>query len=340
MINPTSCDPTAITGAITSTAGLSKAVSSRFQAGGCAALGFSPNLTLSLTGPGTTRSGAHPTLTATVTQPGGQANIKSAQVTLPPSLALDPTNSQHLCAFDVAQAVHGGAVGCPASTIVGQATAVTPLVDRPLSGPVYLVQGIRFGPGGRRIRTLPSLLIPLRGQLAIDLRATSSVNHSQLVTTFSTVPDAPIGKFTLKINGGRRGLLVITGRGKTICDHAQVAAAAFEAHSGAVEDMNRTLSTACGAPATLLHSGVKRHTVRVTVRVPGPGKLTASGPWLRRQVRLLGRAQKVTLVLHLTNAGIRRLNRVHHLDTQVMLGWTPRGGGLQPMQTRLLTIQR
>jgi hypothetical protein len=134
-------------------------------------------------------------------------------VALPLSLALDINNSKNVCNYDTAQAVHGGAVGCPRSTIVGQATAVTPLLSQPLSGPVYLVQGIRFGKGGVRIHTLPSLLVPLRGQIAIDLRASSAVNGAQqLVTTFSNIPDAPVSKFTLTITGGRKGLLVITTR--------------------------------------------------------------------------------------------------------------------------------
>ena len=217
MVNPTSCDPTRLTGTLTSAAGASANVASRFQVGGCQALGFSPKLSIKLSGKGQTHSGSHPTLTANLTQPGGQANIRSAVVSLPLSLALDPTNSAHVCSYDVATAVHGGAVGCPASTIVGTATAVTPLLSQPLTGKVYLVQGIRFGPQGQRIRTLPSLLAALRGQIALDLRATTSVtNIGQLVTTFSTIPDAPVSKFTLTIAGGRKGLLVITGRGRAL----------------------------------------------------------------------------------------------------------------------------
>jgi hypothetical protein len=200
-INPTNCDPMSVTGILSSTGGLSATLAPRFQVDGCQDLGFSPNLNIALSGKGKTHSGNHPTLT----MPSGQANIQSAKVALPLSLALDPADSQHVCNYDVALAVHGGAIGCPASTIIGQATAVTPLLDQPLTAPVYLVQGIRFGAGGQRIRTLPSLLIPLRGQIALDLRANSSVNGAQqLATTFSTIPDAPVSKFTLTIMGGPR----------------------------------------------------------------------------------------------------------------------------------------
>jgi len=117
-LNPTSCDPASVTGALSSTAGAVASVSARFQVGGCQALGFSPGLKLSLSGKGKTHSGNHPTLTATLSEPSGQANITSAKVTLPLSLALDPVNSTHVCPYATALAVHGGAVGCPASTIV------------------------------------------------------------------------------------------------------------------------------------------------------------------------------------------------------------------------------
>jgi hypothetical protein len=261
-LNPTGCDPMAITGTLTSTGGMSAPVSTRFQVDSCQALGFSPKLAFRLTGRGQTHSGNHPTLTATLTQGPGQANIRSARVALPLSLALDVNNSQHVCNYDVAQAVHGGPVACPASTIVGQASASTPLLDRPLSGPVYLVQGIRFGRQGQRIHTLPSLLIPLRGQIALDLRASSAVNGAQqLVTTFSTVPDAPVSKFTLTINGGRKGILVITGRGKSICTAAQVADASFGAHSGKTMSAAITMSKPCAA-AKHATRHVKRHNKR------------------------------------------------------------------------------
>jgi hypothetical protein len=251
-VNPTSCNPMQVTGTLFSTHGTSERLSSRFQVAGCSGLGFSPHLRLALTGKGRTHSGNHPTLTANLTQGLGQANMRSARVTLPLSMALDPNNSQHVCSFPVAQAVHGGAVGCPANTIVGKATAVTPLLDRPLNGNVYLVQGIRFS-HGRQIRTLPTLLVALRGQIALDLRAQSSVDGaSRLVTTFATIPDAAVSSFKLTINGGPRGILVITGRGRNICNAPQTAQVRLTAQSGSTEQLTPTITKPC-------HPAHKRH---------------------------------------------------------------------------------
>ena len=234
-----------INATLTSAGGATANDSSRFQAGGCSSLGFSPKLKLRLTGKGKTRSGDHPTLKASLTQKSGQANIGSAKVTLPLSLALDPNNSKHVCAFATAQAVHGGAVGCPSSTIVGTSSASTPLLAGPLTGNVYLVQGIRTNKQGQQIKTLPSLLIPLRGQVALDLRAQTSVSKGKLVTTFPTVPDIPVSSFKLNLTGGKKGLLVITGRGRSICGKAQKSAATLNAQSGKQEKSSIKMATPC-----------------------------------------------------------------------------------------------
>ena len=244
-VNPTSCAPMSVNATLTSVGGASANDSARFQVGGCSSLAFSPKLKLGLSGKGKTKSGDHPTLTANLTQPSGQANIKSAKVTLPLSLALDPNNSKHVCAFATAQAVHGGAVGCPSSTIVGSATAKTSLLSSPLSGKVYLVQGIRTNAQGQQIKTLPSLLVPLRGQVALDLRAQTSVSKGKLVTTFPTVPDIPVSSFKLNISGGKKGLLVITGRGRSICGKTQTSSATLNAQSGKQEKSSIKMATPC-----------------------------------------------------------------------------------------------
>jgi len=246
IVNPTSCSPQQITGTITSVGGASEAVSSPFQVGSCQELPFFPSLGIKLTGKGQTTSGKHPTLIAALKEPAGQANLASAKVTLPLSLALDPTNSNVVCPYAVAQAVHGGAVGCPTDTIVGSATAISPLLSKPLTGPVYLVQGIRFNKQGEQIRTLPTLLLPLRGQIALDLRATTSVNGAgQLVSTFSGIPDAAVSSFNLTINGGSKGILVITGRGRNICSARQTAGVTLGAHSGKLDSFNINVARPC-----------------------------------------------------------------------------------------------
>lgn len=239
LTNPTGCVPKGQISKLqlTSTANQTASANSKtpVPAINCAKLPFAPKVNLGLSGQGQTTVNKHPTLTAAVTQGAGQSNIKLSQVTLPLSLALDPTNSNHVCSVKDAKADK-----CPASTIVGSASVKTPLLTSPLTGNVYLVQGIKII-HGHKYRTFPALLLALRGKAAIDLHAQTSVSkRSQLVTTFPGLPDLPMSAFTLTINGGKRGILVLNG---SICRHAQKANVAFTGHNGATKQSTVTMAT-------------------------------------------------------------------------------------------------
>jgi hypothetical protein len=239
MRTPTNCSAMQIRGTASSFQGDTVPLISRFQVGGCAGLSFSPKLTMRLLGRRQTADGGHPRLVTTVSQRAGQANIRSAKVALPLSLALDPNNSQLVCNFNA-----GLRDQCPASTIVGHATAVTPLLNKPLTGRVYLVQGLRLDASGRLRRTLPTLLIPLRGEIALDLRARTSVFGGKLVTSFPSVPDAPLSRFTLTISGGRKGILVVT-HNQNLCRGAQVTGVNLIGQNGRSRTASLKMFTPC-----------------------------------------------------------------------------------------------
>ncbi len=230
-----------ITGQVQSVSGAAANVSSRFQVGDCNALGFTPQLSINLSGKGQTTSGKHPTLTATLSAPSsGQGNIQSARVQLPLSLALDPNNTETVCSVAAAAAIN-----CPSNTIVGQVTAISPLLPDPLTGNVYLVQGIRTNSKGQQIRTLPSLLVPLRGDIALNLRAQTSVDGAgRLITTFPAIPDAAVSKFVLTINGGSKGILVVTGK-KNLCKATQNGQYTLSSYAGQSNTNGVTLGTPC-----------------------------------------------------------------------------------------------
>jgi hypothetical protein len=161
---------------------------------------------------------------------------------LPLSLALDPENAQSddLCEFEAGQRVD-----CPASSIIGRAVAHAPVLNRPLRGPVHFVKNVRIHPRtGRTIRTLPTLLIPLRGEVAIDVRATSDVIDQKLVSTFHTVPDAPVSRFVLTLNGGPKGILVAT---RNICrrPRSHVTDMEIDGQNGKRADQAVRLRTPC-----------------------------------------------------------------------------------------------
>jgi hypothetical protein len=241
-LNPTSCGPKQIKATITSSLGAVHHTTQHFQVGDCQALPFKPRLAMRLTGRGQTTDGKHPGLRTVLTQAPGQANLRAAAVRLPLSLALDPENAQSddLCEFEA-----GKRVDCPPSSIVGHAIARTPVLNRPLEGPVYFVKNVRVHPRtGRLIRTLPTLLIPLRGEVEIDLRATTDVIDNKLVSTFPTVPDAPVSRFELNLKGGKRGILVAV---RNICrrPRGQIADMEFDAQNGKRSDRGVRMKTPC-----------------------------------------------------------------------------------------------
>ena len=63
-----------------------------------------------------------------------------------------------------------------------------------MKGPVYLV------PSGHK---LPDLVADLRGQVNIQLHGVISSPNGGIKTVFNPVPDVPVSKFTLLMDGGK-----------------------------------------------------------------------------------------------------------------------------------------
>jgi hypothetical protein len=256
LTNPTACLAAGAVSTLTLTGGGQTATATSptpVEAINCRSLPFSPKLKLQLKGGNQTKPGKHPTLIANLTQGAGQANIAASTVTLPLSLALDPTNSQHVCSPSAAFNDT-----CPSKTLIGSAHATTPLLSQPLTAKVYLVQGIKCSSGqpaaldgtcssGQPVRTFPALLVALRGQgAAIDLHAQTTVAHNKfLVTKFFDLPDLPVNSFQLTINGGKRGILVVTGNKSLCAKRSQVASSVFIGQNATAAPSKIKMATPC-----------------------------------------------------------------------------------------------
>jgi hypothetical protein len=240
-LNPTDCEPTKVTGTIGSSAGGSADVSDRFQVGDCAALGFKPKLSISLKGKAT-RTG-HPALTAVVTYPkkGDYANIARTSVALPASEFLAQSHIDTSCTRVQYNAGTGGGSQCPKGSVYGRARAFSPLLDRPLEGPVYL----RSNGGDRE---LPDLVASLGGQIHVDIVGyiDSDKKTGGLRTTFAKVPDAPVSKFVLKMPGGRKSLLE---NSTNICRGRHRAIVKMSGQNGKVHDSRPLVKAKCGKGA-------------------------------------------------------------------------------------------
>jgi hypothetical protein len=147
---------------------------------------------------------------------------------------------------------------CPASSRVGTASAVSPLLTAPLTGPVLLVA----------TSDLPQLVVQLDGAVPVLLRGTIALPGT---TTFDGLPDVPLSRFTLSIDGGTTGLLV---NGEDLCKrgaHTTVGATLL-AHSGRTAQVTSPLEVV-GCAGTAASKGL-RATASLRVR-RGRGALVA-----------------------------------------------------------------
>jgi hypothetical protein len=320
MQSPSSCDPLAISTNVFSAGGKTASLSTPIQFTGCEKLAFRPKLALKLTGAKEAKVGGHPGIEALVTQQPGEAGIKGVTVTLPLSLALDPDNAQSdsLCEY-----LDGLRNQCPAKSAIGTVTAVSPLLKTPVHGKVYFVKGVRTDPKtGRQIRTLPTLLIELRGEIDINLRASNSVpDNKHLTNTFSMIPDAPISSFSMKLNGGKKGILVITDGNDDICSKVQKPFLAAQGHNGKRLDTSTTMSVEC--PLAIASRTFTKRSVKIKVSGLSAGRLTLSGAGIKTVRRTITTATSATVTAKLTASG-KRLRRAKR-DVRIKASFVPKG---------------
>jgi hypothetical protein len=224
MLNPTSCGPLATSGSLRGgganpadpAAFTSFAVSAPFQTTECKKLAFKPKLYTRLYGGRkTTKRSQHPKFRSVLVAREGDANIGRAAVTLPHSEFLDQGHIRTICTR-----VQLAAQACPKRSIYGYARAKTPLLDDELAGPVYLVSSSH---------ELPDLLADLRGQVDIQLHGVISAAKARIKTVFYPVPDVPVSKFVLTMQGGKKGLLV---NSRDLCAKPSFSFMNFKAQNG------------------------------------------------------------------------------------------------------------
>lgn len=200
--NPTSCEPSQMISALTGSGDSFSdpaddsvaTVPNHFQLLNCLTLGFKPKLDLRLRGP--VRRGGYPSLRASFVSRGARdSDLKRIEVEMPHSLFLAQNHIRAVCTR-----VQFAAERCPAGSVYGTAVARTPLFDEPLRGNVYLRASSH---------KLPDLVADLRSgavRIVVEGRIGPG-RHGGILTYFDELPDAPIDRFTMVLDGGRRGLL-------------------------------------------------------------------------------------------------------------------------------------
>jgi hypothetical protein len=235
-LNPTSCEPFKVASALNG-AGLRYAdrsddtlavATAPFQAFDCGSLGFRPRIDPRMRGG--TKRGDYPSLRVTVRPRPGDANIASSQVRLPPSIFLDQSRIRTICTR-----TQFAAGRCPPGSAYGHVRAFTPLLEAPMEGPAYLRSSSH---------TLPDLVFALRGHgIEVDVAGRIDAYKGGIRGTFPVIPDAPVTKFVLKMNGGKRGVLV---NAENLCKASQLATARLLGQANRGWRLHPELKAQCG----------------------------------------------------------------------------------------------
>lgn len=241
VLNPTNCERTSTASTVLGS-GLDfgsaaddqpVTVTSPFQAADCASLGFKPKLSLQLLGG--TKRGDTPRLKAVLNTRKGDANIGRAQVTLPHSAFLEQAHIRTVCTRVQFKAGGGNGEQCPKGSIYGKAKAITPLLDEPVVGKVYLRSSDN---------ELPDMVAALHSSKAdVNLVGRIDSLDGRIRSTFESTPDVPVTKFTLEMQGGQKGLIV---NSTDICKSKHRAIAKLKGQNGRVYEFNPVVKAKCG----------------------------------------------------------------------------------------------
>lgn len=209
-------------------------VTSPFQAADCSSLAFKPKLSIHLLGG--TKRGDNPKLRAVLQARPGDANIEQIQVTLPHSEFIEQGHFKTICTRVQFNSGPGNGAGCPQNSIYGYARIFTPILDEPVEGPVFLRSSNH---------PLPDLVMALHSRYAdlnVDGRV-DSVKGGRLRSTFEMLPDAPVTKAVLNMQGGKKGLFV---NSTNLCKGAHNVLVNFDGQNAKLKDFKTPIKAQCG----------------------------------------------------------------------------------------------
>ena len=300
--NPTDCAQQPITATITGAQGATAAVSSPFAVTGCASLPFKPSFTASTQAKTSKTDGA--SLVVKVTQKPGEANIHKVDLQLPLALPSRLTTLQKAC---TEAQFNANPAGCPEGSVIGVATAHTPVLNAPLTGPAILVSH-----GGA---AFPDVEFLLQGEgVEIVLDGKTDIKKGITYSMFETVPDAPISSFETILPEGPHSVLAAYG---SLCSQTLVMPTTIAGQNGAQVTQSTSVAvTGCGKPSIKINKAtIKGNTVLVRVTTSQPGTVTVSGSGLKRTRETLGAGGTHQLKVSLTKNG--RSARKRHRKTKV-----------------------
>ena len=321
MFNPTNCETQSVSASLSGAPAAPAESAGSFQksvpftASSCSSLGFAPVFTASTEGTWSKANGAG--FHVTVTQHPGEASIRKVELQLPEDLPSRLPTLQKAC---TEQQFAQNPAGCPEGSFVGTATAHTPVLDAPLTGPAILVSH-----GGAAFPDLVFLLqgenvhVELVGNTYIKKVFTNGVEHEVTFSKFEAVPDAPISSFETNLPAGPHS--VLTGYGN-LCSAPLYAPTTIVAQDGARIVQNTQIAVSGCSPSapklTIVRTRVKGKKVMVTLKLSTAGTVALSGSGFKALKKGLAAGRRL-LTLGLTNVGKRAVKHRHKLKLRATL---------------------
>jgi len=141
-----------------------------------------------------------------------QSHVRTAKVSLPPGMGLNPSAAPGLVACTDAQLGKGtrNPVACPAASRIGSVAVETPpLPDGSLTGSVHLAQQLSRDPASGQAYRIFVVAESARYGISVRLVGHVSANPltGRLTATFAENPQVPFSSFRVRIDGGTRAPL-------------------------------------------------------------------------------------------------------------------------------------
>jgi hypothetical protein len=203
LLNPSGCDARSFDLAVAAVDGTPGTGSGPFAASGCDKLRFRPQVHTSIEDPDAKAANGQPPLQTEITKPSTDAALADVTLLVSAAMQANPaTLSDGIC-----KPAQLAADACPPATRVGTASAVSPLLQDRLTGPVYLSDIGTPAPDEPGVE-LPYVSVVLKApgvSLRLDGQLRLSPEAGRLEAHFTNLPDVPLSDFKLGFYGGRPG---------------------------------------------------------------------------------------------------------------------------------------
>jgi uncharacterized repeat protein (TIGR01451 family) len=306
MLNPTNCAGQSIAATISAAQGASARVSSPFGLAGCTGLPFKPVFTAS-TEAHTSKTGGASLDVKVTYPPGAYANIAKTVTELPNALPSRLTTIQKACPDSVFEA---NPAACPEGSVIGVATARTPLLNNPLMGPAYLVS--------HGNRAFPDIEIVLQGENGVEviLDGATDIKKGITKTSFEAIPDSPVSSFDLKLPEGPHSALAAN---VDLCESQSALnlPTILTGQNGAVVKQNtKIVVTGCPPTVSITKARLAGNDLLVSVKTTAKGRVKISGNGLKTVSKNLN-AGSYQIRVALTKTG--RSMHKHHENVKLKI---------------------